>query len=335
MVSSSYFKKKVFVGQRGTEHISYGVDDMSDIYAYLDSAQGYPTMIRSPTYYWDNALRIQRPNDNLFGYSLRTTLVDHDVEVYLPPVPTGINTDFLLFAETPQEVKNKTITPGTNTLTGIEKLPDFAKTGKYQGSGYEGEGMMEALIHKHTPELKGDSTHGSFAQYLTPTAAEKETGYWVANDFMTMTKFDPVVKTKIRIPDWSVSTNRFYFGLVSSNFILNNDIPYGSNDAAALLGFRKTDSDVKLLRNVGNGITVTQPYSSNVDLNTTVLTLEFGFTKEGTEMYYLINDQARITFTSNLPQNNRWMKLHCSLQNTNSGTPRHLDLFYSRIESKR
>lgn len=334
MVSSSYFKKKVFVGQRGTDGQSYGVDDMSDIYAYFDSAQGYPTSIRSPTYFWDQACRFQRPSDNLYGYNIRTGLVDHDVDVYFPIPQADILTDYFLLRDTVQEIKNKIITPATNTLSGIEKFPDFAKSGKYQGNSFSGEGMMESMIHRHSPELKGDSTYGSYAQYTTPSTTEESTGLYVPSEYMTMPQFDPIFKARLRIPDYTLATNRLFFGLVSSDTILQSDTPFGLNDAAVLFGLRNTDSDIKMFRGVGNGVTVVSPYSTNFSPSSTVFELEFGFRKSGAELYYVINNGAELVFTSDLPQVNKWLKLHVNIQNTTTDD-RHLDCFYVRIESKR
>lgn len=334
MVATSYFKKKVFVGQRGIANESYGIDDMSDLYARNDGAQGYPASIRSETYFWDKSVWFMRPTDLLYGINLRTPMLEQDAEVYWPVVPKTIESDTITLNDTPAELKNKIIKPSSNLLTGIEKFPDYAKSGKYQGNNYKGEGIMESLIHVHIPELKGDSVEGSYAQYATPTTAERYTGYSVPNPYLTMTKFEPVVKCKIRVNDWSVATNRFYFGLVSADSILQNDVPFGNGDAALLLGFRKDDGDFKMFRGVGDNITTVSPYSTNENMNHVVHTLEFGFRREGQELYYNIDDKGEVTFTSGLPQTNKWLKLHMSLQNVTTND-RHLDCFYTRIESKK
>jgi hypothetical protein len=335
MPASSYFKKKAFVGQRGVDGFSLGVDDISDLIVYLDSAQGKDATIRSPTYYWDLACRFMRPQDLLFGYTMRTYMAQgHDVDVFFPVVPSGIVKDDLLLAITPQEIKNKTITPETNELTGVEKFPDFAKSGKYQGNNFTGEGTMESLVHRDLPELKGDTDEGSFAQYVTSTVAESSTGFWVPNPFLTMTKFDPVVKLKVRFPDWGINTSRFFFGFVTADTVLNNDIPFGNADTATLMGFRSGDSDFKLFRGIGDGVTTVSPHSTNANIGLGVNTIEFGFRQQGTRLYYKINNGAEIEFSTNLPQDFKWLKLHCDLQNTTTDD-KHLDVFWSRIESKK
>lgn len=334
MVASSYFKKKVFVGQRGVEGQSYGIDDMSDLYARNDGAQGYPASIRSPTYFWDKAVWFMRPTDLLYGFNVRTPMIERDIDVYLPTVPNWIETDTFLFKDTPAEIKNKLITPSSNTLTGIEKFPDYAKSGKYQGSGYKGEGICESMIHFHIPELKGDTVDGSFAQYTTPSTAERYTGFSVPNEYLTMTRFDPIFKIKLRIPNWAVSTNRFFVGLVSADSVLQADVPFGNADAALMAGFRKDDGDFKIFRGVGDGLTTVSPYSTNVNITHTVHTIEFGFRREGLEMYYNIDNEGEVSFTSGLPQTNKWMRLHGSLQNTTVNN-RKLDLFWYRVESKK
>ena len=336
MPLNSFFKKKAFVGNIGVDGFSLGSDDISQVLAYLDSAQGRDAAIRSPTYFWDMAARFMRPNDNLFGYTMRTySLISHDVDVYFPPVPSDINRDDLVLAETPAELKNKTITPATNILNGIEKFPDYAKSGKFQGNNFKGEGIMESLIHRDLPELLGDSDEGSYAQYTTSVTSNSNTGFYVANNFMTMPKFDPIFKIKLRVPDWQINTNRLFFGFVSSDFIIINDIPFGLGDAALLMGFRNGDGDFKLFRGVGNGSTSVPPHSTNHATGLNVETLEFGFRNQGTLAYYKIGEDGQeITFSSQLPLPDRWMKVHVDIQNTTSDD-RHLDIFWARIESKK
>lgn len=334
MPATSYFKKRVYIGQRGIDGDSWGVDDLTDIWALLDSAQGKDATVRSNFYFWDGALRFGRPSDLLYSYNIRTSIIDHNVDVYHPVVPSTINTDYFLYQDTPAEIKNKTITPETNTLTGIEKMPDYAKSGKFQGSNYKGEGIMESLVHLDLPELLGDSVEGSYARYSTPVTANQQTGFWVPNTYLTMGKFDPIIKMKGRLSDWAVSTNRFYFGLVSADNILQNDIPFGMNDSALLLGFRNADSDFKLFRGIGNGVSSTTPYSTQTNLGHATFELECGFEGEGTSVYFRINNGEKVTFSSNLPDNDRWLKLHCNIQNTTTET-KDMDVFYSRIESKK
>lgn len=338
MPASSFFTKAAFVGNIGVDGFSLGSDDISHVLAYLNSAQGRDATIRSPTYFWDQALHVQRPTDLKFGVAHRCYLaLNHDVDVFYPQFPNSIVKDDFLFADCPAEIRNKTISPLTNNLNGIEKFPDFAKSGKFQGNNYKGEGIMESLVHRHIPELKGDSLEGSYAQYETPVVVESSTGFWVPNNFLTMGKFDPIVKFKIRLPDWQINTNRLFFGLVSADSVLNNDVPFGLGDSALLMGFRNGDSDFKLIRGIGNGNTSVSPHSTNYNMSLSTAVFEFGFKDFGQTVYYKIGEDSEaqeITFSTQLPDPNRWLKLHFDIQNS-TAISKTADIFYARIESKK
>lgn len=332
--ATSYWKKRSYVGQRGLEGQTWGCDDAVDNWAYLDSAQGKDATVRSPTYFWDNTIRFSRPTDLLYSYNIRTSSISHDVDVYYPVVPADILTDYFLLRDTPAEIKNKIITPQTNTLSGVEKFPDYAKSGKFQGSTLRGEGIMDSLIHLDPPQLLGDPEEGSYARYTTPTSANSQTGNWVDNSYLTMGKFDPIFKLKLRVPDWAINTNRLFVGLVSANSVLQNDVPFGLGDAALMMGYRNGDSDFKLFRGVGNGVTTVAPTATNVNLRPTVIELEFGFKNTGTIVYYKIDNGQEVTFSTNIPNPERWLRLHVCIQNT-TGADRDLDIFYERIETRK
>ena len=333
MVATSYFKKKVYAGHRGIDGVSWGVDDISDIWTYFDSAQGKDVTIRSPTYYWDNALRFGRPSDLLKTINIRTRLILEDCNVYFPVIPPTILNDDFLLANTPAEIKNKVITPQTNELSGVEKFPDFAKSGKFQGSNYNGEGILESLVHLDLPELLGDILEGSYARYSTSVLANTQSGQWVPNSYLTMGKFDPIVKLKVRLPNWVVSQTRFFCGLVTADSVLQNDIPYGLNDSVLMMGFRNADSDYKLIRNKGDGTTIS-PTSTSAQLGHTATTLEFGFQNGGTSVFYRINDGEKVVFNNDIPDPEKWMKLHVNIQNTTAAA-KNMDVFYVRFETKR
>ena len=335
MPATSYYKKKVYAGQRGIEGLSWGVDDLTDVWARLDSAQGLDASIRSNTNYWDGAFRLGRPQDNFYQYILRSSMLDHDVQLYVPSVPATVNTEYFLFQHTPQALYNKTISPVTNNLVGVETFPEYGKSGKYQGSNFKGEGIMESLVHLDRPELKGDTNEGSFARYSTTSTANTQTGFVVPNEFLTMGKFDPVIKSKIRLPDYTVNTNRFFIGLISADTPLVNDTPFGNGDVALLLGFRNGDADFKMFRGVGNGTTTVPPTSSNIPITHSVFTIEFGFKNQGTVVYYKIGENGEeVSFANNLPNNDRWLKMHCSIQNS-TVDQKELDVFYSRLYTKK
>lgn len=333
MVNSSYFQKRVYVGQRGIEGFSWGVDELTDIYDFLDSGLGKPASIRSPLWLWSSALRLSRPTDCLYDHTIEVSNITKNVVTRLPLQTEDL--DYLVMEKTIQTLYNKRITPKDNDLSGIEKMPDHAKTGKFQGCNYRGEGLLESLIHRNLPELKGDSTHGSYARYTTSVTPETNDGFWVPTSYLTMTSFDPIMKIKLRLPNWVVATNRFFFGLVTSDMVIKNDLPFGIGDAAIMVGFRNSDSDYKIFRGVGDGVTQVNPYATNHNISqTSPVEIEFGFRDAGTKFFYNINNGAETVLTSNLPQTNRWMKLHCDIQNTTSAS-RQLDIFYTRMESEK
>jgi hypothetical protein len=331
MVATSYFQPRVYVGQRGINNFSWGADDMTDLYARLDSALGRPATIRSPTWYWSGSLRVSRPVDLLYDYTIEASNLTKNVVARLPLITDDL--DSFLFENTTQTIKNKRITPIDNDLAGVEKFPDHSKAGKFQGSNFKGEGVWESLMHRNLPELRGDTDFGSHAQYTTSVVEESNDGFWIPNPYLTMTQFDPVFKMKVRVPNWSVGTNRLYFGLVTADAILQNDIPFGLGDAAVLAGFRNDDSDFKIFRGQGDGVTSINPYSTNINISQGVFEVEVGFRYQGTQLYYIFNNGEEIQLTSQLPEEDRWMKFHCSIQNTTT-TQRKLDVFYGRFETK-
>jgi hypothetical protein len=121
--------------------------------------------------------------------------------------------------------------------------------------------------------------------------------------------------------------------LVTADAILQNDIPFGLGDAAVLAGFRNDDSDFKIFRGQGDGVTSINPYSTNINISQGVFEIEIGFRYQGTQLYYIFNNGEEIQLTSQLPEEDRWMKFHCSIQNTTT-TQRKLDVFYGRFETK-
>ena len=193
---------------------------------------------------------------------------------------------------------------------------------------------MDSLIHLDPPQLLGDPEEGSYARYTTPTSANSQTGNWVDNSYLIMGKFDPIFKLKLRVPDWAINTNRLFVGLVSANSVLQNDVPFGLGDAALMMGYRNGDSDFKLFRGVGNGVTTVAPTATNVNLRPTVIELEFGFKNTGTIVYYKIDNGQEVTFSTNIPNPERWLRLHVCIQNT-TGADRDLDIFYERIETRK
>lgn len=333
MTTSSAFTKRVQTNDRGNP-ISWGSDDIDKLYATLSGEKNVgPATLESNWAFRNTNLRLQNPA-KLYEVAFNTSQIASDNEII---IPRQTNNDTMVLQNQDQELTNKLLDARLNNLLNIETTPIVSKSGRFEAVGdggiAGGSGILQTLRHVVLPQSRIDST-GTYYRYKTPSTTSGKAGVTVPGLKLTRAAFDPSVTFKFRLPNWTINTMRMYGGLVADQHMHQSDIAYSPSTAAILFGFASNDGIFRLFRNIGDGVTTTQPLSLGVNIDQEVHTVKFGLVGQGTFAYVQLDNNEEQTVSIELPQTTQDLTMHIEVQNVDTlNSPREFDLYHINIQT--
>jgi len=331
---------KVSAGTSAGDSVKVGALDWNKITTMLNGSANVATVPMNSVWQWqDGKLKLRNPA-NTFNLTIRCPAILTDLDLS-PPVLTA--SDTILCQNNIAVIKNKFISSADNVLSGIEVLPDVAKTGKIQAGpvpgGNSGQGMLYGFIdNPGLPVKNSDPTAGVYWRYSSGTTQDQNTGISCADVFLRR-EWEGHFKTKIRVPSATGTTStRLYAGISTDISISPGDTPLALDDSGVIVGWRSGDANFQVFRNSGTNTSSQTAIvvDTGIAKTTAPRTIDINFTNDGDTLNVTIADPSTMpetvvwsdSYTTNLPQAGFGMAPSIILQNSGA-VNRSLDFFYA------
>lgn len=314
-----------------------GGADWNKLARYVNgTAAAITATIDSNTTYRDARLKF---SNGASVATIRNTGISTNFDISIP-TPTGTTSDTMLTAYSATSVYNKVLNAWDNTLGGTVKLPSVKKWGAIMAGGVLGGGSGTGLLYGFQdlpvtgalPTRGTDTTYGSYWRYNSTTTANTVTGIklparWILKEWL------PYFRCKVRA-NTAGSTTRMYVGLSYETNLTATDTPVANDEAAVLVGWRTSDSNITVFSNAGPNTTPTVTPSS-VARSTSVRQYEIAFTSASNCRIRILdgNGASQLGSTINLTTNLPADSMSPSLIFSDSGTTaRDFDIFFAELE---
>lgn len=255
--------------------------------------------------------------------ALQDSITDDDITTHVSSKITLANRlqlpADLLYSEEHQTVRNKTISPSDNTLSGVAMDPIIKRTGWAMPvtAGLRREGILADHTNGTTGTISTAwLSHGLVVQIPTTAATGVQAGLVSPTGGVGITRRRHATIARCRIRVSNTANQCVWFGFTNQTALPINAIPIANAHHGVILGYNDGDGYFTARVNDGAGSAANQSVIGAVAKDTEYHTLQIDWAPSGN--VHLVVDGFDDIVTTKLPGLDEGLYFNCVLQTTST-----------------